>query len=305
MRKIYDCFSFYNELDLLEIRLKEMYDVVDYFVIAEANTTHSGKPKEFVFEKNMDRYKQWTDKIRYIKITNMPGVVQEHRINPNSGQPELFDNCWYNERYQRDCLSHGIGDAQADDVIIVSDVDEIIRADAIKQVRQDTIHSLWAFRMPFFNYRFNYMWTTPLIYQVQGQAVRMDRAAQFQNFTNIREHYGKLWADRSNVYDDGNDLCIQHGGWHFSSLGSSADVATKLLSFAHSELAYQAETIDVDKLIAENKTSINPNAKFEPVVLDNYFPKAITENTEQHKELIIQDATQTVMDKLECLALPL
>ena len=51
MRKVYDCFTFFNELDLLEVRLNELYNSVDYFVIAEANMSHSGRPKEYILEQ--------------------------------------------------------------------------------------------------------------------------------------------------------------------------------------------------------------------------------------------------------------
>jgi len=54
--KVYDCFPFFNELDVLEIRLKELWDVVDVFVLAESNLSHSGKPKEYIFENNKDRF---------------------------------------------------------------------------------------------------------------------------------------------------------------------------------------------------------------------------------------------------------
>ena len=66
--KIYDCFTFYNEYDLLELRLKEHFDYVDYFVIAEANKTHQGRDKEFLLEQNWDRYKDFHDKIIHIKL---------------------------------------------------------------------------------------------------------------------------------------------------------------------------------------------------------------------------------------------
>lgn len=66
--KIYDCFTFFNELDLLELRLAELYNYVDYFVIVEADKTHSGKPKEFILEKNFSRYARWRNKIIHLKV---------------------------------------------------------------------------------------------------------------------------------------------------------------------------------------------------------------------------------------------
>jgi beta-1,4-mannosyl-glycoprotein beta-1,4-N-acetylglucosaminyltransferase len=70
--KIYDGFLFFNELDLLEIRLNVLNDVVDYFILVEASVTHQGTPKSFIFEENKNRFSKFLDKIIHIKIDNIP-----------------------------------------------------------------------------------------------------------------------------------------------------------------------------------------------------------------------------------------
>lgn len=147
MRKIYDCFPFFNEFDILEIRLKELWDHVDYFVISEANTTHRGNPKPFYLLDNFERFKPYADKIIHVPVTDMPGF--------HNG------DYWPNEHHQRDCLVRGLGSAAREDIIMISDVDELIRGSVAAELRTDFDHHLWAFRMPTFHYRFNYMWTTP------------------------------------------------------------------------------------------------------------------------------------------------
>jgi Glycosyltransferase family 17 len=284
--KIYDCFSFYNELDLLEIRLQELYDQVDYFVISEANTTHSGSPKNFQLLDNWERYKPWADKIIHVRVEDMPGVIN--------------GNCWHNERHQRNCLVRGLAQCSYDDIIIMGDVDEVVRSSSVAQMKQDHQHNFWAFRMPMFNYRFNYMWVEPLIYQIQTVAATAQRMASFSSFSDIREGYGThVLANRPIVYDDGVDLTLQHAGWHFSSLGNSEFVANKLKSFAHSELAYQADSINVDELIANNKSSLRPDARFEAVILDDYFPKSLLDNRDRYQHLILNGAKESVMNKLK------
>jgi beta-1,4-mannosyl-glycoprotein beta-1,4-N-acetylglucosaminyltransferase len=298
--KIYDCFSFYNEFDLLEIRLQELYDQVDYFVISEANTTHSGIPKNFQLLDNWERYKPWADKIIHVKVEDMPGVTEKFRINPDTGKPELWKDCWHNERHQRNCLVRGLSQCSHNDIIIMGDVDEVVRASSVEEVRKDQKHNFWAFRMPMFNYRFNYMWVEPLIYQIQTVAATAQRLVGFDTFSNIREGYGThVLANRPCVYDDGVDLFLQHAGWHFSSLGNSEFVANKLKSFAHSELAYQADSINVDELIANNKSSLRPNARFEAVILDDYFPKSLLDNRDRYQHLILDGATESAMNKLK------
>ena len=122
---VYDCFTFFNELDLLEIRLNTLSDVVDCFVIAEATRTHRGKPKELFFEKNRTRYAGFLDRIRYIVVDDLlpESEVDEDRYNLP----------WVNENRQRNALSRGLEDINDDDVIMLSDVDEIPRPAAVKQ----------------------------------------------------------------------------------------------------------------------------------------------------------------------------
>jgi beta-1,4-mannosyl-glycoprotein beta-1,4-N-acetylglucosaminyltransferase len=118
--KIFDCFCFLNELELLELRLMELYETVDYFVIAEANKTHTGNTKDFIFEKNKDRYKQYLDKIIYVKVTDMP--------NPSP------KNMWAAENFQRNAISRGLEKVTSKgDKILISDVDEIPNTAAIKE----------------------------------------------------------------------------------------------------------------------------------------------------------------------------
>jgi hypothetical protein len=283
--KIYDCFTFYNELDLLEIRIRELYDHVDHFIISEANTSHAGNPKDFILSNNMERFKPWADKMTVIQVLDMPGVIN--------------GDCWHNERHQRDSLLRGLTHIDPEDVVIIGDLDEIVRPSCVDEIRKDTQHNLWAFRMPCFNFKFNYMWIHPQIYHVYPQALKGHRLRKFGNFTTVREKYGETWALRPFVYDDGIEVCLQHGGWHFSSLGNSDVVANKYRNYAHSEKAWMANFIDVDTLIAQNKTTIDPNFIFEPVILDSYFPKAIYKNKEKYKDLILEGDFPTVMDKLK------
>ena len=119
--KTYDCFTFFNELDVLEIRLKEMWDVTDYFVIAESNLSHSGKPKDYILLDNWERFKPYHSKIRRIQVDDMP---------------ETKDS-WVREKFQRWALGRGLEDLEADDVVIVSDLDEIPRAEIVEMIKTD------------------------------------------------------------------------------------------------------------------------------------------------------------------------
>ena len=86
MSKIYDCFNFFNELDILELRLNTLYDHVDFFVIVESDVTHSGESKKFFYEENIERFSKFSDKILNYKILNTPSDF----INlPETSEEEL------------------------------------------------------------------------------------------------------------------------------------------------------------------------------------------------------------------------
>ena len=121
--KVYDCFTFYNEFELLELRLESLYDVVDYFVIVEADKNHINEPKEYNFLARQNDYRKYFPKIRYMQM----------KFNaPFKGAGD-----WSIENGQRNAIMHGINDAQPDDLIFISDLDEIPAPDVISRIRDD------------------------------------------------------------------------------------------------------------------------------------------------------------------------
>ena len=140
--KVYDCFTFFNELDVLEIRLQEMWDVTDYFVIAESNMSHSGKTKDYILLDNWNRFKPYADKIRRIDVNDMPET----------------NDSWVRERFQRRSLGRGLTDMTPEDLVIVSDLDEIPRADAVAMIKEDeNDYAKYVLTIPMFQYKINYM----------------------------------------------------------------------------------------------------------------------------------------------------
>ena len=110
--KVIDCFIFYNELDMLEFRLNELNDLVDYFVLVECIKTHSNNDKELYFENNKTRFSKFLDKIIHIIVKdNIPQT----------------SNSMDRENYQRNCIDEGIKKLSLnnDDIIIIADLDEI------------------------------------------------------------------------------------------------------------------------------------------------------------------------------------
>ena len=137
---IYDCFMFYNEFDLLEIRLKELYDHVDHIVIIESDHTLTNSPKPYLFEQSLLRYRDWCEKIIHVK----------HKSSCHSDP-------WQNVYDQRNALASGIESSKDDDIIIFNDVDEIIRASVIDYIRNHDHALIYGLHMPLFNFKFNFL----------------------------------------------------------------------------------------------------------------------------------------------------
>lgn len=112
---VFDCFPFNNEFEILERRLSELYDVVDRFIIVEATKTHGNQPKPLNFQANIERYSKWLNKVTYIVVDDYASL-----------------DSWSIERHQRDAIMRGLNDCEANDIVIISDCDEIPSVEAIK-----------------------------------------------------------------------------------------------------------------------------------------------------------------------------
>lgn len=275
--KIYDCSLFRNELDLLELRLKELYDHVDHFVIVEATHTFQCEPKELVLKNNWDRFKQWHDKIIHVIVDDMP----------NTG------NAWDNDYWQRNAITRGIVNAADDDIIIICDGDEILRPEVVKDIRNNP-RDLYGFRTPYFNFKFNYMLVdNHESYCVWITAGRKKFIGQPETFRAQRFHLTNLDFE----YDDGRVKMYEHAGWHFTYLGNTEWIKNKLRSFAHTELNKQdvLEKINVDDMM-ERGVGFNPldSRPFVKIALDEYFPKTILNNKEYYLGYIIDGEHESI-----------
>lgn len=129
---IFDCFTFFNELDILQFRMELLNDVVDYFVLVESNSTHHGEKKRLYFTDNRERYSKYFDKIIYVFVDDIPEYKGE-------GDMSIVN-------YLRNAIMRGlVNKARPDDYIIVSDVDEIPNPDIIRSIGKQKI-SLFANR---------------------------------------------------------------------------------------------------------------------------------------------------------------
>lgn len=275
--KVYDCFPFFNELDVLEIRLQEMWDVTDYFVIAESNLSHSGKPKEYILLDNWERFKPYADKIRRIDVNDMPQT----------------NDSWVREKYQRYSLGKGLFDKQPDDLIITSDCDEIPRAEAIQAIKEDeNNYDRYILGMPMFQFRMNYMKIVERSHQLSIMVAR----GRVYTESNQEREFTFPWNPKP-----ADTVQLHHGGWHFTYFGDDKHAVTKIKNFAHTETdvpRFTSEKLAIDFMV-KNKCGlwgITHHERFEYVKVDDYFPKCVTENLNRWQHMIVPDAQFRVED---------
>lgn len=233
--KVYDCFTFFNELDLLEIRLNELYEVVDFFVIVEANFTHQGKGKPYFFEENQNRFSQFLDKIIHIKVDDRP---KKGLLNA--------DENWNLEHFQRNAIERGLAAAQSNDLIIVSDVDEIPNKDKIIFLKNSSYRKAILLMKIYYyfidleakeKFSFKYYilgkilgiskYTRKSINNIWWQGSVVLRKSEFISAQHCRDLLATYQKDV---------FYVENAGWHFSYLGGIEKIITKLESFAHAEL---------------------------------------------------------------------
>lgn len=274
--KTYDCFTFFNELDVLDFRLQELYDTVDKFIIAEANLSHSGKPKEFILLDNWNRFKQFEDKIIRVEVNDFPAT----------------HDSWVREKFQRNALARGLTELAQEDIVIVSDLDEIPRAEMINLIKTDeNNYDRYILGIPMFQYKINYM-----KYHERGKQynIIVTRGKCFTSPQQERE-FTFPWTP-----DPAETVYVDHGGWHFTYFGDDQNAITKIKNFAHTETDREdlIARHNIEWMVTNKYGHHGPDheERFDIVQVDDYFPKAITSNLEKWKHMIVPDAVFKVTD---------
>jgi len=244
--KIYDCFLFFNELDILEIRLHEMDPYVDYFVLAEAEETFRGNPKPLFFQKNKERFTQYLDKIIHV-------VIKGHIDT---------DIPFTREQMQRDRLKDGLTGADDTDIVMLSDVDEIIKGPMIRRmalpILKGKVEHVGAI-MNEYQYYLNRFHR-----QFLGSVVTTFKYLRNASFSDVR-------ALRPITRQ------IPDAGWHFSSIGGYEKYITKLMSYSLVERdTEEAKKLETFKALIEE----GPYVK-----IDETFPAYIFENEDHFRSI--------------------
>jgi beta-1,4-mannosyl-glycoprotein beta-1,4-N-acetylglucosaminyltransferase len=208
--KIYDCFTFFNELDILEIKLNELYDHVDHFVLVESTETFRGNPKPLYFTENKQRFSKFLDKIIHV-------ILDEH-LETNSS--------WDREFYQRNQIMRGLTHCRDEDIIIVEDLDEIVSASKLPEI----VAILSTNKLPSVTCNQSiYTYFLNRYGHASGNVVSW--------LGSMATKYGYLKSiSPQELRSQRDGATAVTAGWHFTYMGGTKKVQTKLESFSHSEL---------------------------------------------------------------------
>lgn len=217
--RIYDCLLFYRELDILEIRLKELFDYVDVFVILESTTSFIGEPNEPYLLQNWDRFKPYQSKMRHVLITEVPETAYQAAMRPDV----LISEAWH-----RNQLLRGLYDAAPDDLILISDADEIPAEVAIN--RAGLLLSLGE-PMVLLEQSWRLLYLNAIVTKQPwlGTAIttRIKLSEEYDDEPN------QMWAKR---WYNSDTAKIKSGGWHFSFMGGDELIRMKMRGLGHPDM---------------------------------------------------------------------
>ena len=229
--KIFDCFMYFDEEILLDLRMNILDKYVDYFVIVESTFTHKGEERKLHF--NHKRFEKFENKIIYLVYDEKPKDIKE--ILKNDIEPDISNkfiiNALLRENGQRNFIINGLKDADDDDYILVSDVDEIPNLEEVdfSKINQKIL----LFRQDMFYYKFNlnlpnFSWTG-----TKGCKKRNFISPQWLRNIKDRKYNFFRFDTFFSKTKYMNIKIIENGGWHFTNLKNAKEIEYKLKSYLH------------------------------------------------------------------------
>ena len=280
--RIYDCFCYFNEDMLLELRLETLWNHVDYFVISEAVYTQVGQPKPLNFD--IGKFAKYRDKIRYLVVDHLP-----------PGEPGF----WKNENYQRNYLINGLSDARPDDWILVSDLDEIPRPETIalydpkRYLRGD-------FQQRAYSYFLNNLF-------MDGDRPAVWAGSKVTTFRNLKAFFGNVTAVRSykssgifrsvkrSYFRKFQVQSISDGGWHFTWVMKPDGIVLKMQSIAEQEFVRKEfkDVAFIEARIRSGQDVLDRPFRYRAQIVDGaQFPAHLVKHENKYAEWLLPPASQ-------------
>ena len=276
--KVYDVFNFFNELEVLEIRLNILDPYVDYFVIVESPLTHSGQPKELFFQKNKDLFKKFEHKIIHYVITeplqsfadagnrllrndisDLEREILTNALNSDSAPEGLAH--FLRDFYEKESIKKALVGLSDNDFCYISDLDEIWNPEALIDYSTDDVYK---FKQLAYYYYLNNRSSEPWV----GTT-----ATKYKNIKNACVNDLKSIAKTRHTF-------VKNGGWHFTYQGGMERVQKKIESFSHQEFNTDSTKSKIADRFTENKDVVGRNFKF--WIDETNLPNYIRENKQKY-----------------------
>lgn len=282
--KTYDCFNFFNELDLLDIRLNYLDKYVDKFVIVESTVTFSGNEKRLYFDENKHLFEKFKDKIIHIIVNDTPddftrleestGDQLQDKINQYVNRSPGWskgEKQWGREIFQRESIFRGIKDCDDEDIIILSDLDEIPNADVIKNLNFNNV-KCFELKQRLFYYHVN------LLRELNWSGTKVSKWKSVKESTINEIRQNKI-----------TDSVIAEGGWHLSFMGGENRIIEKIEAYSHQEFNHESIKNNVSRNV-DQKTDIfyRDGNRCEVVDINIEYPKEIIDIISEKYEYLVK-----------------
>ena len=297
--KIFDCFMFYDEEMLLDIRLNTLDKFIDKFIVVESTFTHSGKKRDLLFD--IKKFQKFKDKINYFVVESLPKGIESINSYDSDDikESKIILNAYKREHHQRNSISNLLKSAEPNDQIIISDVDEIPNLENTNF--NDIKNKIILFNQKMFYYKFN------LILENMNwhgsKSCKMKNLTSPQWLRDVKDKKYPLWIiDAFFSEKKYNDVFfVEEGGWHFTNIKTPEEIDKKLRSYLH-HIEYDQSNIsakEIDKMIKEKKPvydllANSSEAKFRSqkklkTVDMNVLPIYLQKNKEKFNEWILKN----------------
>ncbi len=266
---IFDCFQYFNEDHIADIRFNILNEFVDKFVVVESTVDHQGKSKGLNFDIN--KYKKFKNKINYIVVDDTPENIKK----PHEGGESLV------EQYQRNSIMKGLKEADDNDLIILSDVDEIPNLNKLKEYDKKKYA---VFSQKMFMYKLNFLNLNENNWHGSKICLKKNfKSAQWLRNLKFKEY--PFWR----IDKIRNLQIIKNGGWHFAYLQTPENISKKIKSFAHGEFNKSDNTNEdsIGLKIEKGQDIFKRGHNLKKIDIDSSFPKYILENKDKLKKWIV------------------
>ena len=264
---IYDCFQYFNEDHIVDLRLHILDKYVDYFVISESTKTHQGKSKKINFDIN--NFPKFKNKIKFVIADYDKELAFQ---NHTGGESPI-------EQHQRNSLINGIKDASQEDLIILSDSDEIPDLTKLSEVKKNKKFIVFSQKM--FMYKLN-LQNLDESNWMGSRITKKKNIRSMQELRNLKfKHYPFWRIDKFNQQ-------IINGGWHFSYMQTPEQILYKIKSFSHGE--YNNKNINeknIEEKIINNEDIFGRGIKLKKIDIDDTYPEYIVNNKDKYSDWII------------------